>query len=408
MNNIKLQKYAKLLIKKGINIQEGQVLVVRTPVEMFQFVRLIAEEAYKAGAKNVVVDYTDAQVSLSKFKLAPLEYFGETLQWKADGFAQMAREGAGFLSLVGTNPDLYKDVDAEKISLSQKTNSTANKEFMNLIMSNTAPWCVAAVPEPAWAKKVYPDLSEEEAVEKLWESIFVMTRVDREDPVLEWDNHIANIKDKCKKLNDYNFKTLHYTAEGTDLKVDLAINHIWIGAEEKDSRGTTFIANMPTEEIFTMPKRDGVNGYVSNTKPFNYSGNLIDGFKFTFENGKIIKAEAKVGEEVLNDLLDTDDGGRYLGEVALVPHDSPISNTNTIFYETLFDENASCHLAFGAAYPTNIKDGNSMTSEELLKNGANVSLIHYDFMIGSEKLNIDGITFDGKVIPIFRDGNWVI
>lgn len=408
MNKENLQKYAKLLVRKGINVQKNQILVVTTPVEMAEFARMVAEEGYLAGAKNVVIDYRDDKAALIKFKLAPMDSFKEALQWKADGFAQMAKEGAGYLHLTGTNPELFKDIDPERISLNAKTHSMANKEFMNLTMNNHAPWCVAAVPEPAWAKKVYPELSEDEAVEKLWDSIFKMTRVDKEDPVLEWDRHIANIKDKCEKLNNYNFKTLHYTAPGTDFTLDLAIDHIWIGAEEKDSKGTTFVANMPTEEIFTTPKRDGVNGYVSNTKPFNYGGNLIDGFTFTFKDGKIVDVKAEVGEETLIKLLDTDEGSRYLGEVALVPHDSPISNTNTIFYNTLFDENASCHLAFGAAYPTNIKGGGDMSEEELLKNGANVSLTHEDFMIGSEKLNIDGITFDGKVVPIFRDGNWAI
>lgn len=403
-----LKKYAQLLVKKGINVQKGQVLVVNAPVEMTEIVRLIAEEAYKIGAKGVVTNYRDDQVKLSKLKYGSDEAIEFVLQWQADGNTELAKEGAGFLSLVGTDPELLKDIDSEKISKSTKAHSLSTKKFYELVMANVAPWCVAAVPSPEWAKKVYPDLAVENAVEKLWDSIFKMTRVDTEDPILAWDNHIKNIKDKVSKLNDYNFKTLHYTAPGTDLKIDLAQNHIWVGAEDKDSFGRTFIANMPTEEVFTAPSKYGVNGYVSNTLPFNYSGSLIDGFKLTFENGKIVKAEAKVGEDILNKVLDTDENSRYLGEVALVPHNSPISNTNTIFFETLFDENASCHLAFGAAYPNNVKDGEKLSEEELEKIGVNSSLAHEDFMIGSSKLNIDGITFDGKIVPVFRDGNWAL
>lgn len=403
-----LEKYARLLVRKGINIQKDQLLVVRAPMETREFVHLIAKESYDAGAKNVHVEYSDDKLNLIRYQKAPLESFGEALQWKADGFEQMAKDNAAFLSITGTDPDLLKGVDPEKIALNTKTQGESMKNFRKIMMNSEASWCVAAVPSPAWAKKVYPDLSEEEAVEKLWDSIFKMTRSDLEDPVAAWNDHIIALKDRVKKLQDYNFKTLHYKSAVTDLMVDLAPNHVWISAEEKNAKGTTFIANMPTEEIFTAARRDGVNGYVSNTMPFNYSGTLIDGFKLTFKDGKIVEMTAKVGEEVFEKLLNTDEGARYLGEVALVPYDSPISNTNTIYFNTLFDENASCHFAFGAAYPTNVKGGDKMTQDELKKAELNVSMVHEDFMVGSADMNIDGITHDGQVIPVFRDGNWAL
>lgn len=403
-----LEKYARLLVQKGINIQSNQLLVVRAPIEMHEFVHLIAKEAYDAGAKNVHVEYNDDALTLIRYQKAPLESFGEAMQWKADGFEQMAKDGGAFLSLVGTDPDLLKGIDSEKIALSTKTNGEAMKNFRKIMMASEVSWCVAAVPSPPWAKKVYPDLPEEEAVAKLWDSIFKMTRVDKEDPVAAWDEHVRSLKERVKKLQDYNFKSLHYQSPVTDLIVDLVPNHVWISAEEKNAKGTTFIANMPTEEIFTAARKEGVNGYVTNTMPFNYSGTLIDGFKLTFKDGKIVEMTAKVGEEVFEKLLNTDEGARYLGEVALVPHDSPISNTNTIYYNTLFDENASCHFAFGAAYPTNIQGGDKMTQDDLKNAQMNVSMVHEDFMVGSADLNIDGITHDGKVVPVFRNGNWAL
>ena len=320
----------------------------------------------------------------------------------------MGKEGGAFLSLVGTDPDLLKGVDSEKVSLATKTNNQMMMPFRKLIMASVVSWCVAAVPSPSWAKKVYPELSETDAVEKLWDSIFKMARVDNEDPIAAWDEHVSRLNSYTEKLNAYHFKTLHFQSAKTDLMIDLAPEHIWISAEEKNAKGTTFIANMPTEEVFTAPRRNGVNGHVGNTMPFNYSGTLIDDFMLTFEDGKIVSMTAKVGEEVFEKVLNTDEGSRYLGEVALVPYDSPISNTKTIYYNTLFDENASCHLAFGAAYPTNVKDGDKMDQEGLKNAELNTSMVHEDFMIGSADMNIDGITSDGERIAVFRNGNWAL
>lgn len=403
-----LKKYAELLVRKGINIQEDQVLIVNGPVEMAEFIRMIAQSAYAAGAKNVHVEYRDDALSLLKYQMAPMHAFGEPLQWKADGYEEMAKNGAAFLSLTGTDPDLLKGIDSDKISLANKTHNMSMAGFRKLSMASYISWCVAAVPSAPWAMKVFPNLTQEQAVDKLWDYIFKMTRVDSSDPVAAWDQHVESLNNRTQRLNESKFAALHYKSPVTDLVIELAPDHVWVSAEEKNAKGTTFIANMPTEEIFTAPKKDGVNGYVQNTMPFNYSGSLIDGFTLTFKDGKIVDMKAEQGQEIFEKLLNTDEGARYLGEVALVPYDSPISNTKTIYYNTLFDENASCHLAFGAAYPTNVKGGDAMSEQELAAAGLNHSMVHHDFMIGSVDMDIDGITQDGKRVPIFRQGNWAL
>ena len=274
-------------------------------------------------------------------------------------------------------------------------------------MNDINSWCVVSIPTKDWAKRVFPNVSEDEAVEQLWEAIFNATRINLEDPVKAWENHIENLVEKNKFLNEKNFKSLHYTASnGTDLVVELPEGHIWVSGGGTNAKGTYFVANMPTEEVFTLPLKNGVNGVVYSTKPLNYGGKLIDDFKLTFKDGKVVEYEAKVGQEVLTDLLDIDDGAKYLGEVALVPHSSPISQSNIVYMNTLFDENASCHFAFGKAYPTNIKGGANMSDEELEKHGVNDSLTHVDFMVGSEDMNIIGKTYDGDRIEIFKNGEW--
>lgn len=408
MNNFKenLEKYAELAVRVGINIQKGQTLVINAPLPAAEFVRAAAKKAYEAGAKNVHVEWADEEVTRIKYLNAPDEAFTEYPMWRAKGLEEMAKEGAGFLSISASNPDLLKGVDPERISTANKTASKALEGYRNYVMADKACWCVISVPTKEWAAKVFPELSVEESVEKLWENIFKATRVDREDPVAAWNEHTNNLNSKLEYLNSKKFKKLHYKSPVTDLTVELPEKHIWAGGGSNSESGTYFVANMPTEEVFTMPKKDGVNGVVRSTKPLNYSGNLIENFTLTFENGKIVDFSAEQGYETLKKLIETDEGSHYLGEVALVPHNSPISNTNIIFYNTLFDENASCHFALGKAYPTNLEGGAEMSLEELEKNGANMSLTHVDFMVGSPDLNIDGETSDGKLEPIFRDGNW--
>lgn len=404
----KLEKYAELAVKVGINIQKGQTLVINAPLPAAEFVRVAAKKAYEAGAKNVLVEWSDEQVTLIKYLNAPEEAFSEYPMWRAKGMEEMAKEGAGFLSISAANPDLLKGVNPERIATANKTASKALDAYRNYVMSDKACWCVMSIPTKEWAAKVFPDLNEVESLEMLWDNIFKATRVDNEDPIAAWKEHTTNFNSKLDYLNSKKYKKLHYKSPVTDLTIELPEKHVWLGGGSYSEKGTYFVANMPTEEIFTLPKRDGINGTVKSTKPLNYGGNLIDNFSITFENGKIIDFSAKEGYETLRKLIETDEGSHYLGEVALVPHDSPISNTNIIFYNTLFDENASCHLALGRAYPTCLEGGSEMSAEELKNNGANSSLTHVDFMVGSPDLNIDGETANGKLEPIFRNGNWAI
>lgn len=408
MDNFKenLEKYAELAVRTGVNIQKGQTLVINAPLPAAEFVRAAAKKAYEAGAKNVHVEWNDEEVTKIKYLNAPDEAFKEYPMWRAKGLEEMAKEGAAFLSISASNPDLLKGVDPERIATANKTASKALEGYRSYSMSDKVCWCVISVPTKEWAQKVFPDLNPEESVEKLWESIFKATRVDNADPVAAWKEHTDNISKKVDFLNKKRFKKLHYKSSVTDLTIELPEKHLWAGGGGTSKSGTYFVANMPTEEVFTMPKRDGVNGVVKSTKPLNYGGNLIENFTLKFENGKIADFSAETGYETLKKLIETDEGSHYLGEAALVPYDSPISNTNIIFYNTLFDENASCHFALGKAYPTNLEGGASMSGEELTKNGANTSLVHVDFMVGSKDLNIDGETYDGKVEPIFKDGNW--
>lgn len=402
-----LKNYARLAVKVGINIQKGQKLVINAPIECADFVRLVVKNAYEEGAKDVYVEWHDEKISLLRYINAPMEVLQSFPKWKAEGFTQMAEEGAGFLSIAASNPELLKDVDPKKVAASNKSASMALKKFREYTMNNKVAWSVISIPTTDWAKKVFPDVDEEEAVKKLWEAIFMTVRMDKENPFKAWEEHLKNTEEKLNFLNEKKFENLHYTSSnGTDLVIELPKGHIWAGGGEYNESGVFFVANMPTEEVFTMPKKTGVNGVVVSTKPLNYSGNLIENFKLTFKDGKVVDFEAERGYETLKHLLDTDEGSKYLGEVALVPYDSPISNSNILFYNTLFDENASCHLALGAAYPTCIEGGSEMDDKEKEAHGVNDSLTHVDFMVGSSDLNIVGETFDGKKYQVFKDGNW--
>ena len=402
-----LNDYAKLCVKVGINLQEGQPLVINAPIEGAEFARLVTKHAYEAGAREVHVNWNDESLIKMKYENAPMEVFENYPKWQADSLEYFAEAGAGFLSISAQDPELLKSIDPKKIAANNKSSSLALKEFRKYTMNDINSWCVVSIPTKGWAKRVFPDLSEDQAVEKLWEAIFNATRVNLQDPVKAWENHIDSLIEKNEFLNEKNFKQLHYTSSnGTDLIVELPKDHIWVSGGGNNAKGTYFVANMPTEEVFTMPLKTGVNGVVYSTKPLNYGGKLIDEFKLTFKDGRVINYEAKVGQDVLKDLLDIDEGAKYLGEVALVPYTSPISNSNIIFMNTLFDENASCHFAFGKAYPTNIKGGSAMSDEELEKNGVNNSLTHVDFMVGSKDMNIVGEDKDGNKVNIFKNGEW--
>ncbi|WP_203363884.1 aminopeptidase [Bacillus sp. REN10] len=401
-----LEKYAELAVKVGVNIQPGQTLVVNASTNSTEFVRLIVQKAYEAGAKHVHVEWSDDAVTRLKYDLAPDEAFTEFPKWRAQMLEELAEEGAAFMSVISSSPDLLKGVPSERIATFQKASGQALNKYRQFIQSDKVSWCVVAAPSEAWAQKVFPHLPQEEQVPALWEAIFKAVRADVDQPVEAWKQHDQTLHKKVDYLNSKRYKSLHYTAPGTDLTIDLPKGHLWVGAGSINEKGYEFMANMPTEEVFTVPHKTGVNGHVSSTKPLSYGGNIIDEFTITFENGRITEVTAKEGEEVLKKLVETDEGSHYLGEIALVPHHSPISESNILFYNTLFDENASNHLAIGSAYAFCIEGGKTMSQEELEKNGLNTSITHVDFMIGSEQMNIDGITADGQREPIFRNGNW--
>lgn len=404
-----LNNYAELAVKIGVNLQKNQTLVINSPVDAKDFVRIIAEIAFKNGARNVHVNYNDEILSRITYLNAQNdEIFNEFSKHRAAELEEHAKNNAAFLSIVSSNPIILQGVDPSKIAASTKARSMALKEYYKYIMNSDVSWSIISIPSEGWATKVFPELSIEDAMKKLWEVIFSIVRVDNEDVVAAWDKHLKTLQEKVDYLNETKFKTLHYKSPITDLTIELPKGHIWSGGGEHTSKGTYFVANMPTEEVFTLPLRTGVNGKVSSTKPLNYGGNVINNFSLTFKDGKIIDFSAEEGYEHLKKLIETDEGSHYLGEVALVPFNSPISNSNIIFYNTLFDENASCHLAIGKAYPICIEGGTKMSEDEFIENGVNFSLTHEDFMVGSADLDIIGTTFDGKEIQIFKAGNWAI
>lgn len=401
-----LEKYAELVIRVGVNIQPGQVLFIESPLETVELTRKIVRRAYQAGAKYVQVQWDDEQVTRARFEHAPDESFDFYPQWTAKMMEQLAEGGGALLNIKVPDPDLYNGIDGKKVTRANKAASLARQTFQRYVRNSDFSWCLVKAPTKAWASKVFADLPEEGRVDAMWQTIFKMNRVDTPDPVAAWREHLDVLLAKRNALNAKNYKALHFKAPGTDLVVELAENHRWLGGGKNNGFGVYFVANMPTEEVYTMPKRTGVNGTVKSTMPLNLNGRLVDGFSLTFKDGKVVGLQAEVGEEHLTALLDTDENARYLGEVALVPYHSPISDLNRIFYNTGIDENASCHLAVGSAYPTNLENGTTYSREELIARGANVSLVHTDFMLGSPEMDIDGIRFDGTVEAVFRKGNW--
>lgn len=399
--------YAELLIKVGVNLQPDQVLYVEAPLESAEFVRIVVRKAYEAGAKYVQVAWDDEAVTRIRFEAAKDDSFGYYPQWIASGKEQLAEAGGALLDFKVPNPDLYEGIDPTKVTAATRAASEARQKFLGYLRTNKITWCLAKLPTKAWSDKVFADLPQEERISAMWKSILHMCRADREDPVAAWQEHIQTLKNVCDRLNGKRYKKLHYKAPGTELTVELNDGHIWLVGGGTNQSGVYFMPNMPTEEVFTMPKRSGTNGTVSSTMPLNLNGSLVDRISLTFREGKVVDFSAEVGYEALKNLLETDEGAAYLGEVALVPHDSPISNLNRIFYNIGIDENASCHLGLGNAYPTNMEGGLPLSKEELLERGANVSMTHVDFMIGSSELDIHAELEDGTMEPLFRKGNWV-
>lgn len=405
-----LKEFAKLAIRVGINIQPKQYLIVNAPVEAYEFVRIVVEEAYNAGAGNVIINWKDDTVNSLYYQNVSDEVLTEVPQFLIDKYRYVLDKGAALLSITSPNPNVYKNVDPMKMAMASNASNSKLKFFSDYTMASRTQWAIIAYPNYEWAQQVFPTLPKEEAYEKLLEAILYTSRVEeKKDSVQEWNNHMKNLEVHNQILNDYNFEKIHFkNGIGTDLEIYLVENHIWAGGGEMSEKGVFFAPNIPTEETFTMPHNKKINGTVVSTKPLNFRGKLIPKFKLTFKDGVVVKYEADEEIETLKSLLETDEGSKSLGEVALISYDSPISNLGIIFYNMLFDENASCHLALGNAYSMNIKDGTTMPEEELVKLGYNVSNVHVDFMFGSSDMEIVGTTHDGKEIQIFRKGNFVI
>lgn len=402
----KLAQYAELAVKVGVNIQQGQYLLVNTSVEALDFARLVVKKAYEAGAGRVHVQLTDDVMVRAFYEHASDEEIESYPQWTALQRDELVAKNGALLWIDADNPGLLAGIDVERLTKQQKASGKALANYRAAAMKDDIAWSIVAVPSKEWATKIFPEVKEEERVTALWNAIFSTVRIGEGDAVAKWREHITGLEARAAMLNAKHYTKLHYTAPGTDLTIELAPEHLWLAASSKTPQDVTFVANMPTEEVYTLPNKTGVNGYVSNTKPLVYQGNIIDDFTLTFEQGKIVKAEAGVGNDLLQQLMSVDEGSSYLGEVALVPHESPISASNILFYNTLFDENASNHLAIGEAYPTCLAGGRDMTDKELAAVGANISITHEDFMIGSAEMAIDGILADGTAEPIFRKGSW--
>lgn len=403
---VKLDKLAEVAIRVGLQLQRGQDLVMTAPVAAMPLVRLITKHAYKAGAGLVTTLYSDEDTTLSRYAYAPNESFDRASDWLFKGMAEAFAGGAARLAISGDNPMMLSAQDPAKVARANKANSIAYKPALEKISNFDINWNIVSYPNPSWAKLVFPNDPEEVAVEKLANAIFAASRVDVADPVAAWKEHNANLARRSAWLNGERFAALHFTGPGTDLTVGLADGHLWCGGASEAKNGVTCNPNIPTEEVFTTPHALRVEGHVSSTKPLSHQGTLIDNIQVRFEGGRIVEAKASLGEEVLNKVLDTDEGARRLGEVALVPHSSPISASGVLFYNTLFDENASCHIALGQCYSGCFIDDTKLTPEQIRAQGGNSSLIHIDWMIGSGQVDIDGVRADGSRVPVMRKGEW--
>ena len=411
MNQELLNKYAAFTVQVGVNVQKGQTLIIRCPVEGAYFGRACMEAAYKAGARDVVIRWEDEKAARIRMELGEEEALSETKPYELRSYLDYAESEGGccLLAIHASDPEIFKGLDTGKINRVSLAKQEAMKSWREYTMKDRVQWCVVAIPTPAWAASVFPGLAEDEAQEKLWGAIFDVCRVTGGDPVSAWKEHVAKTAACRDKLNELQLESIHMTsANGTDLTVGLAEGHTWEGACSKAENGTVFIANVPTEEVFTAPHRERVNGVVKGTKPYVYNGQLIEGFSVTFKDGVVVEYSAEKNAELLGQLLDSDEGARRIGEIALVPASSPINRSGLLFYNTLFDENAACHIAFGAGYPTTVKGGAAMTTEELLACGVNDSAIHEDVMVGAEDMSITGLTKTGETVTIFENGEWAI
>jgi len=402
----KLDKLAEVAIKVGLGLAPGQDLVMTAPIAALPLVRRITEHAYKAGAGLVTTIFSDEETTLARYRFGSDASFERAQGWLYEGMAKAYGNNAARLAISGDNPMLLSEQDPDKVARANRANSNAYKPALEKIVNFEINWNIVSYPNPAWARLVFPNDSEEEAVHKLAEAIFAASRVDRPDPIAAWAEHNANLLKRREWLNGQRFSALKYTGPGTDLTLGLADDHEWQGGASTAKNGLVCNANIPTEEVFTTPHARRVSGTVSSTKPLSHNGTLIDNIQVRFEEGRIVEAKASRGETVLNKVIDTDEGARRLGEVALVPHSSPISQSGLLFYNTLYDENAASHIALGQCYTKCFLNGAKLTPEEVAQKGGNKSLIHIDWMIGSDQVDIDGIKADGSVVPVMRKGEW--
>lgn len=405
MKKTVLRNYARLIAVMGINVQKGQEVFIAAELDQPEFVKMVVEECYRAGAKRVIVDWNYQPLDKIQIRRRSLKNLSTLSDWEEARWKHYTEEIPCRIYLVSEDPDGLQGVNQEKLAKSQQAKYKIIKPYRDRI-ENKYQWCIAAVPGEAWAKKLFPKLSKHQAIEKLWEAILDASRV-TDDPIAAWQAHNKDLADRCAYLNSLNIETLVYhSSNGTDLRVGMIPEAEFKGGGENSLQGIFFNPNIPTEEVFISPMRGKAEGIVYSTKPLSYQSQLIENFSVRFENGKAVEVHAEKNEELLKKLISMDEGAAYLGECALVPYDSPIQKSGLLFYETLFDENAACHLALGMGFADTIKEYDKYTLEECRKMGINDSMIHEDFMIGSEDLSIDAITRDGKTVPIFRSGNW--
>jgi aminopeptidase len=402
-----MEQLAEVAVRVGLGLAQGQELLITAPLDAVPLARRISEHAYKAGASLVTTLFTDEETTLMRFRHAPPESFDVASAWFYGGMAAAYRNGAARLAIMGEDPMLLADQDTDKVARANRARSRAYMPALELIAAFATNWTIISCATPAWAKAVFPDDSMEVAVARLWDAIFAASRIDGPDPIAAWATHNRNLGDRTRILDDKRYAALRFRGPGTDLTVGLAEGHEWNGGAVTAKNGIVCNANIPTEEVFTAPHKEGVEGYVRSTKPLSYQGTLIEDIAVRFEGGRIVEVSARRGEEVLRRVIETDEGAGRLGEVALVPYASPISQSGLLFYNTLFDENAASHIVLGQAYSKCFLDGSALGEEELAARGANRSLIHIDWMIGSAAIDVDGIAVDGRLEPVMRNGEWV-
>lgn len=407
MNKTILRKYAKLIVKMGVNIKKGQGCILMADTEQSEFAVMVAEEAYKAGAKWVDLQWSNQSFEKLRLRKESLKTLSTVTEWEKARLQYRTDELPARILIVSDDPDGLKGVNVEKMQTANLARMKVTKPYRDAI-ENKHQWTIVAAPGAKWAKKVFPGERTSTAVAKLWDAILETVRVTKDnDPIAQWEAHNAALKARYEKLNAFRFAKMHYFSEnGTEFTCNLMPDALWMGGDETILDGTAFNPNMPTEEIFTTPMKGQAEGTVVSTMPLSYQGNLIENFSITFKDGRAVSCKAEKGQELLERMIAMDEGAAMLGELALIPQDSPISNLGILFYNTLFDENASCHMALGMGFPNAVEGFETMTLDELHEHGVNDSVIHVDFMIGDKTLNIDGITADGKVVPVFRNGNW--